>query len=79
MDNKNERLAHDAGQITRTSNILRRQGITSRAIFWERFDKSVTRKQLELIDGVGLVRADLLHWLLSLDDVAWAALTGLGA
>ena len=79
MDNRNERLAHDAAQITRVANILRRQGITSRAIFWERFDKSVTKKQLELIDGVGPVRADLLQWLLSLDDVAWAALTGLQA
>lgn len=68
-----------AGQIKRVVKLLKAQGITSRTIFWERFDKNVTKKQLELIDGIGPVRADLLHWLLSLDEGAWSAMTGLAA
>lgn len=66
----------DHEQIVRTVNILRRQGITSRADLRARFDKHA---DFEAVMDIGPKRAAILRSLLELPDTEWVAFTGLEA
>jgi hypothetical protein len=67
------------GEITKTVNELKDEGITSREQLLAKYDVDAPARLFELIKGIGPERAAIVVWLRGKTIEEWRELTGLPA